>query len=398
MTVIYGKKLYLTLNEIKPGMVTANKINLYNKTGKLVMTVRSRIILSDEMINRLARHGLKETEVYYSVDFVPDLTEDEVDEALEIDEASVEDKIDAVPEDTNIQEESVEGIIDESLRIEVVDSIRRLFDALGEGGNMTTAYQAVRELDNILDYLVDTISSESNAFVHITDLKSFDEYTYHHSLSVAVLAIAIGTGLGLNIVQLKKLGQCAILHDIGKTGIPLEIINKASKLTDEEFNIIKGHALKSGEYLERSNIGDAEIWSTIVHHHEKMDGSGYPDKLKGDDIPLYSRIISVADVYDAVTSYRPYRDPMSPNEAVELIMSGIGSSFDYRIVKVFIDKLELYPINSVLVLTNNRLGKVVDNTINLRPILRMLDDDSLLDLMSLDNLSLVITKMLDKSV
>lgn len=361
---MFRQKLSLNLDEIMPGMVTAEQININDDEGKLVMTVRPSTVLSEDIIRRLARHKLVEAAVYLNEASVPDTP-------------------------------PIESMLDDSLREEAVDNIRSLFGALGEGGNMTTAYQAVRELDNIVGRLVDTINSESNSYVHIADLKSYDEYTYHHSLSVAVLAIAIGTGLGLNLVQLKRLGQCAIMHDIGKTDIPLEIINKPGRLTNEEFEIIKQHAVKSGEYLERGEIGDAEIWSSVVHHHEKMDGSGYPDGLKGDDIPFFSKIISVADVYDAVTSYRSYRKPMPPGEAIEMVMSEIGRSFEYKIVKVFIDKLELYPINSVVELTNNRLGLVVDNTDNLRPTLRMLDDGSIVDLMNLDNLSLIITRVMD---
>lgn len=359
-----SRKFSLPLEELDPGMVTAERISLRDEEGLTILSLKPRTALTLDTINRLKRHKVEEVVVYFG---------------------------DSAPPETP----PVKSFIDEKVKSEAVTNIRSLFGAVGDG-NKTTAFHAVKELNDLVDHLVDTITSESNSFVHIADLKSYDEYTYHHSLSVAVLSIAIGKNMGFSESQLKKLGQCAIMHDIGKTLIPVEIINKPGKLTDEEFDIIKQHSLKGGQYLLRNQIGDQELWQAIVHHHEKVNGTGYPEKLKGDIIPLFSRIISVADVYDAVTSYRSYRKPMPPSEAIELVMSEVGKAFDFEVVKVFVDVLEPYPINTVVELNGDRRGMVIENNVDsYRPILRMLDDGNVLDLTQLDNLTLIITKVVD---
>ena len=366
------QRISLSIDEIEPGMTTGDFINAYSEDGLKVISIKPNTVLSQTSIERLKRHNVKEVKVVFELP------------SSRYGEDGIE--IDAPP---------IKPMIDEGLKEEAVESIRSLFDIIGEGGNMTTAYQAVKELDNVVEQLVDTISSESNSFVHIADLKSYDEYTYHHSLSVAILAIAIGQEMGFDAIQLKKLGQCAIMHDIGKTDVPSELINKPGRLTEEEFEIVKEHAERGGKYLRDVAIGDKDLWNIVSHHHEKIDGSGYPKGLKGNQIPLFSQIIAVADVYDAVTSFRAYRSPMSPADAIELVMSEVGRSFVYDIVKAFVEKLEPYPVNTVVELTDKRLGVVIESTNSMRPILQMIDDDSTLDLMAMDNLHLIIERVLE---
>ena len=360
----------LCIDDVETGMVTSKPVSVTNDEGLTVISIRPNTPLTAKTIERLRRNGVKELEVF-----------------LEPVEASL----------YTPATQSVKPLIGDDLRDEAVENIRNLFTNFSEGGNKTTAYTAIQEIDRILDQILVTISEESNAFVHITGIQSYDEYTYHHSLSVAVLALAIGQEKGLNAAQLKKLGQSAILHDIGKTYVPIELINKKGPLSPEEFEVVKKHAQKSREYLEHAGIGDPELWAAVTHHHEKIDGTGYPNNLKGDEIPYYSRIITVADVYDAITSYRPYRNPMPPAQAIELIMSEADRSFDPSIVKAFIDKLEPYPLNTVVELSDNRQGMVIGDTRSMRPRLRMLDNGQILSLVDMECLHLVITKILDMS-
>lgn len=292
--------------------------------------------------------------------------------------------------------DEIKPIINKKLREEALDGIRRMFDAVKNGTeNMTTAYQVVKEVNTIVDQLVDTLEKESNSLVHITDLKSYDEYTYHHSLSVAVLSIAIAQSLGLSGEQLRSIGRCGMLHDIGKILLPVDIINKPRRLNNTEFYIVKQHSKKGYDYLRKGKIEDETIRQGILCHHEKIDGTGYPNGLRGKELPLFARIVTVADVYDAVTSYRPYRKPMSPAEAIEIIMSEVGCAFDYEVVIAFISKLELYPINSRVELSNKRRGIVIDNTYPMRPLLKMTDNGETVNLMALNNLSLVIVNLLN---
>jgi HD-GYP domain-containing protein (c-di-GMP phosphodiesterase class II) len=203
---------------------------------------------------------------------------------------------------------------------------------------------------------------------------------------VAVLSIATGQSLGLDLYELKRLARCAVLHDVGKIAIPQEIINKPGRLTPEEFEIVKQHAMNGLHALKSKGIGDAEMWNAVLLHHERYNGSGYPSGLEKEEIPLFSRIIAVADVYDAVTSYRSYRSPKTPSEAYDLLMSEVNRGFDYDVVQAFIKKLIFYPVGAVLEISSGRYGSVINNTNELRPTLQMHDNGEHLDLYHHQNL------------
>ena len=291
----------------------------------------------------------------------------------------------------------VEPFLSEKLRDEALNGIRRMFTIVSAGAaeeNMTTAFQAVREIGEVVDELVDTLSDEANAFVHIAGIKSYDDYTYHHSLSVAVLSIAIGKGLGLSEPEQRLLGRSAMLHDIGKTLVPVELINKPGRLTDEEFAIIREHPALGYDYLLKMKMADERILPGVLYHHEKLDGRGYPRGVSGNDLPVFSRIVAIADVYDAITSYRSYRKPMPPRDAMELIMSETG--FDYDIVKTFIEKIEPYPVNTCVVLSNMKQGIVIDTSSSQRPIIRLRGSGEIVDLLDIRNLNLVITGVVER--
>ena len=354
----------IPIKRVQPGMVAADEV--FRPDDNLPVVQRGTE-LTRPIIERLHSHGV----THVLVDLVDEAQEETKPEELLIPEAK--------------------PIISETLRDEAVSGIRRMFDAVGGGAeNMTTAYQVVKEVNAIVDQLVDTLT-ESNSLIHITDLKSHDEYTYHHSLSVAVLSIAIGQSLGLSDSQLKVVGRCAMLHDIGKVLVPVNLINKPGRLSHMEFFVVKQHPRKGYEYLSKGVIENEILRQGVLCHHEKVNGTGYPKGLKGKDIPLISRIIAVADVYDAVTSYRSYRKPMSPSEAVELVMSEVGRAFDYDIVQAFISKLQLYPINSYVELSDKRCGIVINNTSSMRPVIKIVGTGEMVDLMDFDNLSLIIT-------
>lgn len=358
----------IQLDKLQPGMVAAT--NILPPKGHLPIVLRNTL-LTNRMISLFGKHGLSRVLVEFPD---PRMAEE-------------------------VQLKSVAPILDETLLTEAVSSIRHMFDAVSNGisaEHMTTAYQAVNELDQVVDRLVDSLTSESNVFVHISGLRSYDEYTYHHSLSVAVLSIAIGQSMRLTDGELRLLGRCAILHDIGKILVPAYLINKPARLNDTEFSIVQAHPLLGYNYLLNSGIGTEDLWNTVSCHHEKLNGTGYPDGLKGSKIPFMSRIISVADVFDAITSYRSYRSPMPPAEAMELMMSEVGTSFEFDIINAFINKIEIYPINSCVELSNKRCGIVIDNHCSMRPVIQMLDNEEIVDLMSRKNLNLVVTRIFDK--
>jgi len=268
----------------------------------------------------------------------------------------------------------IKSVIDQKLKEEAIGSIQELFTCFnlkpGETLNKTTAYQCVSNVEKVVSDLVDVLEEDAGGFIHISSLKSFDEYTYHHSLSVALLSMSTGRALKLHEDVIFRLGRCAMMHDIGKKMVPLDIINKKGKLTDAEYEKIKHHAIQGAITLKNSGIGDIELWNAVMFHHEKVDGSGYPKGLHGKDIPLFSKIIAVADVYDAITSYRTYRNPLLPSETFEIIRRDVNKAFDYEVVKAFFEKLDFYPINTIVELSDGRLGIVIADEASSRSRLR----------------------------
>lgn len=288
---------------------------------------------------------------------------------------------------------SVRSPIRKILKEEAITSLEnvyQMFDKNAQSINITHINQTL----NVSKQLVTALKNNKNIELSISNLKLYDDYTYNHSLGVSILAIAIGISMNLRTTELYDLGLCALLHDIGKMSVPIEIISKPAKLTAEEFEIVKTHPYKGAEFFLKHHLVSKKICAGILTHHEKYDGTGYPNGLKGDAIPLFGRIIAVADVYDALTSVRPYRKPSSPTEVLEYIMGGSGTAFDLKIVEAFLKKVSPYPVGSCVRLTNGEVAIVVAQNVRhpLRPQIRLLSKpDETLDLYNDFNyLSLVI--------
>jgi HD-GYP domain-containing protein (c-di-GMP phosphodiesterase class II) len=268
------------------------------------------------------------------------------------------------------------------LKQEAVSSVQQvfeMFDQTAQNINVSSINQTMA----VSKKLVNALKSNKEAKLSIANLKLYDDYTYNHSFGVSVLSIAIGLALELKTNDLYELGFCALLHDIGKMSVPIEIISKPSKLTPEEFEIVKKHPAKGAEFFLRHNLANRRICAGVLSHHEKFDGTGYPNGLSGEDIPLFGRIISIADVYDALTSVRPYRQPSSPPEAIEYIMGSSGNAFDLTIVEAFLKKVSPYPVGSCVKLSNGEIAIIVQqNELHpLRPIIRLFNEpDVILDL------------------
>lgn len=251
--------------------------------------------------------------------------------------------------------------ISTSLRNETANTIKGTFMNAESSSDGKVPLKEQEDINKLIGNMINEILENKNFMVNMVDLKTFDNYTYFHSVNVTVLSVVIGVGLGLNEQDLFKLGLGALLHDIGKIFIPKEILNKPGKLTDEEYEIMKTHAYKGFEYLK--NHFDIPITSYVaaLQHHERYDGTGYPYQYKGDNISLFGRIMAVADVYDALTSDRPYRKGLLPSEAVEYIMAGGGTLFDPKMVRVFVDKVAPYPVGTFVRLSDKREGIVAEN-------------------------------------
>ena len=242
--------------------------------------------------------------------------------------------------------------------------------------------------------MVDEIRSNENLIMETISLSSYDNYTYVHSVNVCILSILIGIGLGFNNENLEKLSQAALLHDIGKTKIPLEILNKPGKLNDEEFKEIKKHSEYGYELLKNNeNISSVVRVSVLQHHINEDEKSGYPLYLLGNHLHQFAKIIHVADVYDALTSKRVYKDAMNPADALEYLMANVGTMFNLEIVKTFMKYIALYPIGIKVLLSNNEVATIYKNNSKClaRPMVKI-QNGEIIDLYK--NLNLTIVKSL----
>lgn len=223
---------------------------------------------------------------------------------------------------------------------------------LGEGVDTEQARTLVTQL-------ADQVIQNPDALVWLTHLKKRDEYTATHCINVCILALTFGRTLDLDDESLHKLGMGALLHDIGKMKVPDEILNKPSRLSKEEFETMMSHPLHGHSMLADDHDLDEKSLHVVLHHHERLDGGGYPHGLREEEIPLLTRIASIVDVYDAITSDRCYHDGISPALALENLFKWSKGNFDVPLLEKFIKCLGIYPIGSVVRLNTNEVGVVV---------------------------------------
>lgn len=292
----------------------------------------------------------------------------------------------------------LENIIKPELRKKSLSLIESTFSNLLPNKKNNKKMHDFEKIMDLAEELIDDILNRNDILINLVDIKTLDNYTYEHSVNVSILSLVIGLKLRLNRDDLKQLCVGSLLHDIGKMFIPTEVLNKPSKLSQDEFKIIQSHPLKGFNYLK--NIDNIPLKSRLIvlEHHEKVSGCGYPSQKKNKEINLLSKVVAIADVYDALTSNRPYRKPLSPNEALEFILGNAGSHFDFCLVKVFKDTIIPYPNGSLVKLNTGEVAIVKENFHNfpLRPTIKIITTTNTINLgreINLrKNLSLVINE------
>jgi len=225
----------------------------------------------------------------------------------------------------------------------------------------------------LVDDIAASVMRNSNALISLTRLKKADDYTYMHSVAVSAMMLALARQLGLGDEEARACALAGLLHDIGKMAVPLDILNKPGKLSDAEFDIVKGHPdLGHGILNEVSDISSIAL-EVCLHHHEKFAGGGYPHGLAGEQISLHARMGAVCDVYDAITSDRPYKSGWTPSESLRRMEEWTrGGHFDPAVFAAFVKCIGIYPVGTLLRLESGRLGVVLDNSKSLlQPIVRV---------------------------
>ncbi|MEN6351605.1 MAG: HD-GYP domain-containing protein [Syntrophomonas sp.] len=265
--------------------------------------------------------------------------------------------------------DTLQDVVREETRIETVKVLKDNFFQLEHQHKLN-----IRMAKNMVNQIIDDLLLNSDLLVNLTDIRTFDDYTFAHSVNVCILSIMTGITLQYNNLKLTELGIGALLHDIGKTKISKEILQKPDDLNRDEFDEVKKHSKYGFEILRKYE--DLSLLSAHVafQHHERWDGQGYPRQLAGDNIHEYARIVAVADVYDALMADRPYRPGYTVNQAMLILKRMSGIYLDASCVNALLTNIASYPIGSYVELSTGEIGIVVDvnKEMSTRPVIRLI--------------------------
>jgi putative nucleotidyltransferase with HDIG domain len=248
--------------------------------------------------------------------------------------------------------------LDRSLTSQAVSQVESVYERIAATGVVDEKdFSALVETGRVL---AQEVGKVPQVLLSLSDIRSFDEYTYVHSLNVALLAGFIAKKIQPETPELVEIVTVGgLLHDLGKTRIPRAILNKPGPLSQKEFLAVQDHPA-AGEFLaRRGGVENPQILSFIRHHHERWNGDGYPDKLRGETIPVASRVAAVADVFDALTTKRVYKDAYHNARALQMIIENTGTHFEKSIVRILLSSIGLYPPGSVVEMNDGSAGVVV---------------------------------------
>lgn len=333
----------LPITKCRSGMKLAKKI--FSQEG--IVLLGENIELTDRLISRLEQCGIQ---YVYIAD---PKTEDIVSTPL-------------------ISEETMQIALKE-IRI----NFREMMDRPKRKKGATYPYIA-QPYKQMMNMIIDDLSTNKDAMIMLMDMSSVDHYLFQHSLNVCVYTILLGMSNGYSKEELATLGMGALLHDIGKTQIAINVLKKPGSLTNEEFITMKQHARIGYELLKDEPNLPLLVAHCAFQHHERIDGSGYPRGIKGNEIHDYAKWIGLVDSYDAMTTNRIYRAPMLPHDAIERLYAGTGTLYEQKMLQLFRDKVAIYPIGISVKLHTGESGVVADlnHSYPHRPIIRVLFNEA----------------------
>ena len=236
---------------------------------------------------------------------------------------------------------------------EAKQQVFRLFEQARMGKTIDTA-----GANRLVGQIVDSVARNRCAMTSLVRMKSASEFTYMHSVAVCVLMIALARRLGLNAEETRSAGLAGLLHDLGKAAIPLDVLHKPGKLSDTEYRIVKRHPEEGSRILNECGINGAAL-DVCLNHHARIDGGGYPQRIQGNEISRYARMAAICDVYDAISSDRPYKQSWDPAECMRKMAEWTSGQLDPVIFHAFVKCIGIYPVGSLVRLSSQRLGVVI---------------------------------------
>lgn len=320
----------ISINNVKEGMKLAKSI--YSADGYVLLV--EGILLKQAYIDRLEHFNV--SEIYI---------DDEISEDIIIND-----------------------VISDRTRTEAKVLVKKLMDDYKTNRRFNSDSSKL-----MVNRIIDELLENREIIVNLSDIKTIDDYTFSHSVNVCILSLITGIKLGLDQLKLRDLGVGALLHDIGKVLIPEEILKKPAELSLEEFDKIKEHTTLGYNIVKSDPNVSALSANVVLAHHERWDGSGYPRQIAGDSIHLFSRIVAIADVFDALSSDRIYKKKMKTYEVIEYITTIGAQCFDQQILECFVKSIPIYSIGTSVLLNTGEKGIIVDvnKAFPTRPIVRI---------------------------
>jgi HD-GYP domain-containing protein (c-di-GMP phosphodiesterase class II) len=275
---------------------------------------------------------------------------------------------------------------------ELAETVGTIFDQVATGGALD-----VLKVRKSVDPMIDSITRNPDACIWLARMKQQDSYTYQHSVGASIWAVALGRQLGLPRADLRSLAIGGLLFDVGKLGVPADLLRATRKLSDEEFAQVRNHVDRGVDMIQSSGLMNRDVLDMVAHHHERHDGSGYPNGLAGDSIPIYARIAAIVDCYDAITSHRSYARAIPPSVAIKMLYEWRDIEFQAELIEEFIQAVGIYPAGTLVELSSGEVAVVVAEyrTRRLRPrVMVLLDADKqpLTDLKMIDMLNQTTTE------
>lgn len=355
------KRTFVNVGALKSGMRIDQSIVDQSRRALIVRGT----ILDDYLITGLKKLGI--SGVYVS-------------------EGEYEEKVAEKVEEIKIAPQTVKLIenisVADRAKVKLTESVKKRVEQGIQFVFYNTESEGFIEATNkITEDLMKAIIENDAVAVDVDMLKVSDEYTFKHSVDVATIAMIIARKHGLNENQVYEIGIAGLLHDVGKSKIPTEILNKPARLTDDEFAIMRNHSVLGYELIKGKKELSDNVKLGVLQHHEKVNGRGYPLGVTAEKISLYAKILAVADVYDALVTERPYKAAFTKRDAVEMLMA-MTAELDIDVMKSFLESVILYPVGSNVTLSNGEVARVVENdpTCILRPKVVTLSGGKVYDL------------------